>query len=215
MSKADERTRFYFYIDWNNDLMDDFTFEEKGRMLDAICRFFQGEEVEKFEDRGLRKVFSSIKKTMDFNMQQYKKVCEKRRNSINQRYKSKQKDTNEYKRVQMNTKVNDIDIDNDNDIDIDNDNEIENDNDNEIENDSVITQKKYVRTLYFREYIKKYCPNILSSGIKQPNEKQWDELCERYSQNTVEDILLGIDNRRDCLKKYQKSGYLYNALKGW
>ena len=85
MSKADEGSRFYFYIDWIDDLMDDFTFEEKGRMLDAIGRYFKGKEVEEFEDRALRKVFSSIKKTMGFNMQRYKEVCEKNRNNATKR----------------------------------------------------------------------------------------------------------------------------------
>ena len=28
-------------------------------------------------------------------------------------------------------------------------------------------------------------------------------------------MCMNIENRRDCLEKYIKSGYLYNALVGW
>ena len=88
---------FVFYKAWNPLIiaMDDVN---AGRLFKSICQYQDTGEIE--VDDCNAPVFEMMRRMFEKDEQKYKETCEKRRDAINKRYKSKQEHTNEYKSIQ-------------------------------------------------------------------------------------------------------------------
>ena len=75
------RTSFVFYYDWL-DLLEDQSFENKGRLIDAISKLhLNGEDVTDEMPEGIKMLFKQMKKQFERDGEKYNAVIEKRRNA--------------------------------------------------------------------------------------------------------------------------------------
>ena len=76
---------------------------DAGLLIQAICQYQLDGDIPQ-KGSPIFAPFMMIKAAMDVDKQKYRETCEKRKNSIDERWKKKtiQEDTNEYKSIQMN-----------------------------------------------------------------------------------------------------------------
>ncbi len=75
------RTSFVFYYDWL-DLLEDQSFENKGRLIDAVSKLhLNGEDVTDEMPEGIKMLFKQMKKQFERDGEKYNAVIEKRRNA--------------------------------------------------------------------------------------------------------------------------------------
>ena len=127
---------FVLYCDWE-DVINDLTDEEAGRLFKAIFAYVNNGIVNHFDKgTGISIAYKTMCKQIDVNRKKYEQVVEKRRNAANKRWKksdedmqSNAKNANAYFAMH-NDNVNENDNDNVNDIVNENGNE-RNDNVND------------------------------------------------------------------------------------
>lgn len=112
---------FVLYCDWE-DIIEDLTDEEVGRLFKAIFSYVNHGSAEQFDGRsGLGVAFKTIRRQIDVNRQKYEQVVEKRRNAAKKRWEKQnsdaRSDANAYFAMHnVNDNVNVNDNDNVNDI---------------------------------------------------------------------------------------------------
>jgi hypothetical protein len=76
-----QRSSFVFYYDWL-DLLNDESFENKGRLIDAVSKLhLTGEDVTDEMPDGVKMLFKQMKKQFERDAEKYQAVIEKRRNA--------------------------------------------------------------------------------------------------------------------------------------
>ena len=126
---------FVLYCDWE-DVINDLTDEEAGRLFKAIFAYVNNGIVNHFDKgTGISIAYKTMCKQIDVNRKKYEQVVEKRRNAANKRWKKSEED------MQSNAKnanayfaLHNV---NDNENDNVNVNVNENENDNDNVNDNV------------------------------------------------------------------------------
>lgn len=109
------------------DAVQGLSLEQKGLLFDTIFQYFKTNQEPAIKDKEVKIAFGFIRLQLDRDNQKYAEVCEKRRASIQKRW-----NTNEYKRIQMNT----------NEHDNDNENESDNENENDLQDTKVSMSKE-------------------------------------------------------------------------
>jgi hypothetical protein len=75
------KNAFVFYYDWL-DLLEDQSFENKGKLIDAVSKLhLNGEDVTDELPEGVRMLFKQMKKQFERDFEKYNAVIEKRRNA--------------------------------------------------------------------------------------------------------------------------------------
>lgn len=83
---------FIFYYDWQH-LIKNFSYAQKGKLLDAILHHVIGEEITFPDlDAELTAVFEFLKIYLDRDKEKYLKKCEKAAENAKKRYEKKEKD---------------------------------------------------------------------------------------------------------------------------
>ena len=93
-SRPVKRESFVLYTSLRESISD-FSYEEKGMLLDAILEYANGEEkcVVKEKLNGSAKVaFSFVSKQLDLDFKKYEEACEKKRKAANKRWEKSGKD---------------------------------------------------------------------------------------------------------------------------
>jgi len=75
------KNAFVFYYDWL-DLLEDQSFENKGKLIDAVSKLhLNGEDITDELPEGVRMLFKQMKKQFERDSEKYNAVIEKRRNA--------------------------------------------------------------------------------------------------------------------------------------
>lgn len=114
---SSKKGSFVLYAD-QKEVIEDLSFEEKGRLLDALFDYAVSGEVPSFDDKSLLVSFKMFKVRIDRDNEKYMEICAKRKESIEKRW-GVQKNTNVYKSIQVDT--NDTDKEKDKEKDKDKD----------------------------------------------------------------------------------------------
>ena len=85
------KNSFILYYDLK-EVFDFLTDEEAGKIIKAVFRYEISGEEEHFDDRMMASTYKRITDNLDRNKVKYKQVCEARREAINQRWHSDNKD---------------------------------------------------------------------------------------------------------------------------
>ena len=173
--------------------LEDFTDEQVGQMFRAIVNYDKDGTIPNFTGE-MKLAFKFIKLTLDRNNEEYTAKCEMQRKKI-QDYWDKQKNTNEYNSIQMNTMATykDIDKDTDKEKDI---------------NKKEITKEKEQSSTHTPEKHKygEYNHVLLTDG-------QYEKLVKDFGEKNTKLLIKKLDEAIEI------KGYKYKnhnlVLRGW
>lgn len=112
-------------------ILEELTYEQIGRLFKAIFSYINEEPVTEISgDPAVKMAFKVLKTQIDRDAEKYELICERRRENINKRWHKQQSDTTDtkdVKSIQKNTsEYKSIQMDYDNDSDSENDSEVTN-----------------------------------------------------------------------------------------
>ncbi len=192
----EKRKSFLFYYDWGN-FYDPLDNDRKAQLITATYRYAKDRTETDFDDLTLKVLFNVVKDTIDRDDEKYDKKCQKNRESIKKRWN---KNTDEYERIQTNTKHTDKDIDKDKDIDID----IDKDTDRDIENDNLLSsfssKTACVYTDDFLNFWREY-PKKVGKGDAF---NKWKKA--KLTKADKEDILKALDWQKNSIRWRDNEG---------
>ena len=91
--KDNASATFVLYCDWE-DIIEDLTDEEVGKLFKAIFAYVNHDSIEKFDGRsGLGVAFKTIRKQIDVNRKKYEQVVEKRKKAAFKRWEKQNTST--------------------------------------------------------------------------------------------------------------------------
>jgi hypothetical protein len=184
---------FVLYCDWE-DIIEDLTDEEVGRLFKAIFAYVNREDVIHFDGRsGVGVAYKTICKQIDVNRRKYEQIVEKRRNAANKRWKNKSDDMqNDAKNANAYFAMHNV-------------NENENDNDNDNVNVNVNGNERNVND--------NVSPSADDFSAVELSADQLSGLVSFSSQQTVD---FYISKARDWqIKHKRKYKDPYTTIKGW
>ena len=167
-----KKKSFILYADYIKHI-ERLSDDEAGKLFKAIFCYVNNGRLPDLDGMAAM-AFSFISNQLDNDLQKYEETCKKRSEKVNSAKKATgdlcdTNDTNEYKSIFCNTN------------DTDNDSVNDNENVNDIDNDSVSVLHSNMRPMGEHHTI-------------HLTQKQYNDLCEKYSQAVVERYIDKIDH---------------------
>ena len=167
-----KKKSFILYADYIKHI-ERLSDDEAGKLFKAIFCYVNNGRLPDLDGMAAM-AFSFISNQLDNDLQKYEETCKKRSDKVNSAKKATgdlcdTNDTNEYKSIFCNTN------------DTDNDSVNDNENVNDIDNDSVSVLHSNMRPMGEHHTI-------------HLTQKQYNDLCEKYSQAVVERYIDKIDH---------------------